>query len=340
MTLPGRAHLIHVDDDLPGITRSRSGDEWRYFDGEGTEIRDEDEVTRLNAIALPPAYVDAWFSPSPDGHILATGYDDKGRKQYRYHPDFRAHQEAKKFDGLTLFGRTLPLVRQRVQKDLEEDGLTHTRATAAIVRLLDEGHIRIGSDGYTKANHSYGASTLTLGHTEQDGDHLTFRYKAKSNKDREVEVDDPALARFVEDVSDLAGQRLFRWADDDGKPHDVHSHDVNDYLRETSGEAFTAKSFRTWAASVVGFRTLADGKGDLTIKTVATAASDDLGNTPTMARNSYIHPAVVALAASDERAWREGLKLPRRTKWLSRHERGLIAFLASEQAAALMAQEG
>ena len=337
MTLPGRAHLIHVDDALPGITRERVGDEWRYRDAEGHAIEDEEEVTRLNAIALPPAYVDAWYSPSPDGHILATGYDDKGRKQYRYHPDFRAHQEAKKFEGVSLFGRTLPLIRSRVEKDLAARDTGHDRAVAAIVRLLDEGHIRIGNDTYAKANKSYGASTLTMRHTELDGEHLTFRYLGKSSKEQEVEVDDPALARFVEDMSDLPGQRLFQWCEDGGEPHAVHSHDVNEYLRETSGEAFTAKSFRTWAASVVAFTTLATGTGDLSIKAVAEAASDDLGNTPTIARNSYIHPAVVALAASDERSWRERLKLPRKTKWLSRYERGLIAFVESNEAEALMA---
>ncbi len=339
MNLPGRAHLIHVDDDLPGITRRKAGKGWRYFDAEGSKIADKAEIERLNAIALPPAYVDAWYSPSPDGHILATGYDDKGRKQYRYHPDFRAHQEAKKFDGLTLFGRTLPLVRQRVQKDLGEDGVSHTRATAAIVRLLDEGHLRIGSDGYTKANRSYGASTLTMDHTEANGANLTFRYTGKGGKEQEVEVEDGALARFVEDMSDLPGQRLFQWLDGAGGTHAIHSHDVNDYLRETSGEAFTAKSFRTWAASAVAFTTLATGKGDLSIKAIAEAASDDLGNTPTIARNSYIHPALVALAASDERGWRAGLQLPRRTKWLSRYERALIDFLESDTAEALLAKD-
>lgn len=339
MTLPGRAHLIHVDDDLPGITREKRGKGWRYRDAEGRAIEEDAEVERLNAIALPPAYVDAWYSPSPDGHILATGYDDKGRKQYRYHPDFRAHQEAKKFEGVTLFGRTLPLIRQRVEKDLAANGTGHDRAVAAIVRLLDEGHIRIGNDTYAKANKSYGASTLTMAHTEVDGHHLTFRYLGKSSKEQEVEVDDPALARFVEDMSDLDGQRLFQWSENGDTPHAVHSQDVNQYLRETSGEAFTAKSFRTWAASVVAFTTLATGKGDLSIKAIAEAASEDLGNTPTIARNSYIHPAVVALAASDERAWREGLKLPRKTKWLSRYERGLIGFVESDEAGRLMAEE-
>ncbi len=338
MTLPGRAHLIHVDDDLPGITRVRDGDDWRYIDAEGHAIDDPDETTRLNAVALPPAYTDAWYSPSPDGHILATGYDDKGRKQYRYHPGFRAHQEAKKFEGVPLFGRTLPLIRTRVERDLAATDTGHDRAVAAIVRLLDEGHIRIGNDTYAKANKSYGASTLTMDHTEQDGSLLTFRYLGKSSKEQEVEVDDPQLARFVEDMSDLPGQRLFQWCEEGGTPHAVHSHDVNEYLRTTSGEAFTAKSFRTWAASVVAFTVLATGKGDLSIKTIAEAASDDLGNTPTIARNSYIHPAVVALAATDERAWREGLKLPRRAKWLSRYERGLIQFVESDEAERLMAE--
>ena len=339
MTSTGRAHLIHVDDSLPGITRKKAGKGWTYLDAEGQRISAKAEIERLNSIALPPAYVDAWYSPSPDGHILATGYDDKGRKQYRYHPDFRAHREAEKFDGLVLFGRTLPLIRQRVEQDLGTHVPSLERASAAVVRLLDEGHVRIGSDGYTKKNKSYGATTLTMDHTEQRGSRLTFRYIGKSGKEREVEVNDPELAQFVDDMSDLPGQRLFQWLDDDGGPHSIHSHDVNGYLREASGEAFTAKSFRTWGASVVAFEALASGTGDLSIKAVAEAASDELGNTPTIARNSYIHPALIALAASDEREWRAGLKLPRRTQWLSRHERGMMAFLESDTAETLMAKE-
>ena len=332
--------MIHVDDSLPGITRKKAGKGWRYLDSEGQRIADKAEIERLNAIApAARAYVDAWYSPSPDGHILATGYDDKGRKQYRYHPDFRAHREAQKFDGLVLFGRTLPLIRQRAGQDLATHVPSLERASAAVVRLLDQGHVRIGSDGYTKKNKSYGATTLTMDHTEQDGTRLTFRYTGKSGKEQEIEVDDPELAQFVEDMSDLPGQRLFQWLDDEGGRHSVHSHDVNDYLREASGEDFTAKSFRTWGASVVAFEALATGKGDLSIKAVAEAASDELGNTPTIARNSYIHPALIALAATDERDWRAALKLPRRTQWLSRYERGLIAFLESEEAEGLMADD-
>lgn len=336
MSSSGRAHLIHVDDSLPGITRKKVGKGWSYLDAEGQRIAGKAEIERLNAIALPPAYVDTWYSPSPDGHILATGYDDKGRKQYRYHPAFRAHRDAQKFDGLVLFGRTLPLVRQRVEQDLATRVPSLERASAAVVRLLDQGHVRIGSDGYTKQNKSYGATTLTMKHTEQDGSRLTFRYTGKSGKEQEVAVDDPELAQFVEDMSDLAGQRLFQWLDDDGGRHATHSHDVNDYLREASGEDFTAKSFRTWGASVVAFQALADGTGDLSIKAVAEVASDELGNTPTIARNSYIHPGLIALAATDEREWRKGLRLPRRTQWLSRHERGLIAFLESDVAEAVL----
>lgn len=329
--------LIYVDDDLPGITRKRAGKGWAYYDPQGKLIRDPAERERLNAVALPPAYGDAWFCPAPNGHLLATGIDDKGRKQYRYHPDFRAARECEKYDSCVAFGRLLPLVRKRVEVDLEARELTRERAIASVIRLLDLGAVRVGNEAYVKSNRSFGATTLRRRHAEVTGKTLRLRFKGKSGKMSEVVLSDRSLARVVRTMQDLPGQRLFQYVDDDGELHAVGSCEVNEYLCETMGEHFTAKNFRTWHASVLALKALAEADGVMTIKALMEQVADKLGNTPAMARKSYVHPAVVALVERQQK-WREGLKLPRKTGWLSREERGLIELLEkSPNAAKLLA---
>lgn len=318
--------LIYIDDSLPGITRKGAGKGWAYYDPKGALISDRLEKKRLNAIALPPAYVDAWFCPAPNGHILATGVDAKGRKQYRYHPDFRMAQESAKFDGCMVFGKLLPLVRKRVEDDLRGRNLTRERAIASVVRLLDLGAVRIGNEGYAQRNKSFGATTLRRRHAELTGKTLRLRYRGKGGKDREVVLTDGSLARMVRKMHDLPGQHLFQYVDDDGTHHAVTSSDVNEYLRETMGEDFTAKNFRTWHASVLAFERLFAAEGEITIKNLLEGVAQHLGNTPAVTRKSYVHPAVFQLIARQE-VWREGLQLPRSTRWLTREERGLIALL-------------
>lgn len=318
--------LIYVDDTLPGITRKGAGKGWAYYDPKGELIRDTAEKKRLNAIALPPAYIDAWFCPAPNGHILATGYDAKGRKQYRYHPDFRTARESEKFDGCMTFGNLLPLVRKRVSEDLARRSLTRERTIASVIRLLDLGAVRIGNEGYAKRNKSFGATTLRRRHAEVTGNTLRLRYRGKGGKDREVILSDGSLARIVRRMQDLPGQHLFQYVDGQGEHHAVGSSDVNDYLRETMGETFTAKSFRTWHASVMAFELLAEAEERLTIKSVIEQVATYLGNTAAVTRKSYIHPAVIGLVENQEE-WRGELKLPRATKWLTREERGLLEFL-------------
>lgn len=320
------ARLVFVDDSLPGITRRRAGKGWRYFDAAGLPVADRAEVARLNSVALPPAYRDAWFCPAPNGHILATGIDDKGRKQYRYHPDFRAAREAEKFDGCVAFGKLLPLVRQRVEADLAGTALTLERAVASVVRLLDTGGIRVGNEAYAKANRSFGATTLRMRHAELKGQTLRLRFRAKSGKDCVMKITDRSLARFVKRMQDLPGQNLFQYLDDKGEPRPVTSGDVNAYLRETMGKDFTAKHFRTWHASVLAFELLAGARERLGLKQVLEEVSQRLSNTPAIARKSYVHPEVIALVERQEE-WRKALVLPRKSRWLSRAERGLIAFL-------------
>ncbi|WP_420606795.1 DNA topoisomerase IB [Novosphingopyxis sp.] len=331
--------LIYVDDDLPGIIRQKQGKGWCYFDPEGGRIADRDEIERLGAIAFPPAYRDAWFSPAPNGHILATGYDEKGRKQYRYHPDFRARKEGEKFEACRAFGHKLPLLRARLDEDLTGRKLDHDRVVAAMVRLLDITAIRVGNEQYATRNKSFGATTLRRRHASRTGKTVTLQFKAKSNKQREVAVTDRALLAIIKKMDDLPGQHLFQYLDDDGAAHPVLSSDVNGYIHDTMGEAFSAKHFRTWSASVHAFELLADGDGKLTLKAVMAEVSKDLGNTPTIARNSYVHPAVVALTKNGQAEWRKTLELPRKTKYWTRYERGLIDFLDGWTAKDMVAED-
>jgi DNA topoisomerase-1 len=321
--------IVYVDDDLPGITRRKAGKGWAYFDAKGKRITDRDEIDRLNAVGMPPAYRDCWFCPSADGHIQATGYDDKGRKQYRYHTAFREKQEAAKYDLCADFGRALPLLRARVESDLKRRSLGKDQAVASVVRLLDLGKVRVGNEGYVKENKSFGATTLRKRHADVRGKTLRLEYRAKSGKLRVMKVSDGTLSRFVRKMQDLPGQQLFKWTDDDGECHVVTSTIVNDYIREAMGDDFTAKHFRTWGASVLAFEALAEAKEPLSLAAMLDPVVDALGNTPAIARKSYVHPRLIDLTKAGQKAFRESLKLPRATRYLSRYERGLIELLES-----------
>ncbi len=321
--------LVYVDDSLPGITRRRAGRGWAYHDASGALIRDPAERRRLDAIALPPAYTDAWFCPSPDGHILATGIDDAGRKQYRYHPAFRAARESAKYDACASFGKRLPLIRKRVEEDLAASGVPREAALAAVVRLLDLSAIRIGNEQYARANDSYGATTLRADHAEVGRRRLELHFVGKGGKAHDLTVEDADLAAAVRQMADLAEEgeeHLFRYEDEGGTVRPVTSADVNAYLRETMGADFSAKHFRTFHASSLAFEKLAEGPGEVRLKEMLDHVAERLGNTPAIARSAYIHPALIA-RIEGQAAWRAGLRLPRRTRWLSRAERGLIAFL-------------
>ncbi|MEE4204712.1 MAG: DNA topoisomerase IB [Erythrobacter sp.] len=335
--------IVYVDDSLPGITRRRAGKGWAYYDPAGELIRDEEERERLNAIALPPAYRDAWFCPAANGHILATGYDDAGRKQYRYHPDFRVMREGRKYDACAAFGKLLPLIRKRVDEDLSAPRVTRERALAATVRLLDLSAIRIGNERYARTNDSYGATTLRRDHAEVGTKRIALHFHGKGGKEQDLTLDDARLARAVRRMQDLGGEddHLFRYEDEDGTVCPVTSSEVNAYLREAMGEDFSAKHFRTFHASALAFEKLATGTGTsggkVLVSEMLDHVAEHLGNTPAVARSSYIHPAVIERIDGQEE-WREGLELPRATKWLSRAERGLIDLLEeSGKAAELLA---
>ena len=333
---PTDEHLVYVDDSLPGMTRRKLAKGWAYFDAQGGRVLTRAEIDRLNAVGLPPAYVDAWFCPAANGHILATGIDARGRKQYRYNPDFRAAREAEKFDRTAAFGRLLPLARARVEADLAGSKLSRERAIASIVRLLDSGGIRVGNAAYATANTSFGATTLKMRHAEIKGSVLKLRFRAKGGVMREMRIDDKSLARFVRKMQDLPGQHLFQYLNDEGEPCPIGSQDVNAYLCETMGDHFTAKNFRTWHASVLAFEALAEAREAVAMKALMQLVSGRLGNTPAIARKSYVHPAVSGLLETQD-DWRRALRLPRATRWLSRAERGLIAMLEGVAAPAELA---
>ena len=327
------AKITYCDDSEPGITRKKVRHGWGYYDTEGNRITDREEIDRLNAVGLPPAYRDAWYCPRPNGHIQAIGWDERGRKQYRYHTEFREAQESAKYELCAPFGRALPKLRARVEHDLARRGLDKETAVAAIVRLLDLGHVRIGNEGYVKANKSFGATTLRKRHANLRGKTLKLQYKAKSGKLRVLTITDGSLSRFVKKCQDLPGQHLFRWIDSAGETHPVTSSDVNAYIREAMGEDYSAKHFRTWGASVLAFETLAQAGDDISLKTMLEPVTEALGNTPAIARKSYVHPALIELVEDGQSDLR-ATHLPRATQYLSPAERGLIDFLEKGSAAA------
>lgn len=329
------SRLVFVDDGQPGFTRRRAGRGWAYFDADGQRITLRDEIDRLNAIALPPAYRDAWFCARANGHLLATGVDARGRKQYRYHPDYRRRRECLKYDALAAFGEALPAIRRQVAGDMAARKLSRERAIACVVRLLDTGAIRIGNEAYARDNKSFGATTLRKRHAAVTTRYLRLRFRAKSGKLRELDVDDRDLVRFVRAIQDLPGQHLFQFIDEAGEPCPVGSGDVNDYLRDATGQDFTAKHFRTWRASAIALEALLDSAEPMGLATLGELVAEKLGNTPAIARKSYIHPAIAALA-KDREAQRalKTLHLPRATKWMTRPERALLAVLEAAPASA------
>ena len=306
-----------------GITRRRVRKQWRYFTPSGREISKAAEIERLNKIGLPPAYRDAWFSPDPASPIQATGYDQRGRRQYRYHTEFRANQEADKFDRCIEFGRRLPKLRAQVERDLAGDPLDRTTVIAAVIRVLDECRIRIGNRAYARANKSFGATTLLRRHMTIGRGRATFEFIGKSGKPQQVEVLDSRVIAILRKLDTLPGTAVFQYRSADGSISGVTAGEVNHYIQSVIGADFSAKFFRTWHASAgamrEAMRLLKRGRTP-TVKDLAEPVAAELGNTPAIARNSYIHPDVLDAASSGD--------LPaaaRPTKWLDQGEATLIA---------------
>jgi DNA topoisomerase I len=294
------AGLVYVDDSRPGLTRRRTGTGFRYLDAKGGPVRDKRVLARIRSLAVPPAYTDVWICPRSNGHIQATGRDAKGRKQYRYHPDFRQAREANKFSRIMAFADALPGIRQRVDADMRRPGLPREKVLATVVHLLETTLIRVGNDDYARTNKSYGLTTLRDPHVRIEGAALSFRFKGKSGKTWDVSLKDRRVARIVKACQDLPGQELFQYLDDDGTQRDVTSSDVNAYLREITGEDFTAKDFRTWAGTVLAALALrefesfdSEAGAKRNIRAAIESVAGRLGNTPTICRKCYIHPQVL-----------------------------------------------
>ena len=321
--------LRHSSDTEPGITRKRQGRYWAYFDSKGERIKDRHEIDRLNAIGLPPAYEDAWFCADPDGHLQATGVDARGRKQYRYHADFRAKRESAKFEGLLDFGKALPKLRRQVELDLKRRDLAREAVLAAVIRLLDTEHIRVGNEEYAKTNKSFGATTLRRRHLKRTGHGLQMRFTGKHGIVHEVKITDTHLKRICKRCQELPGQMLFQYVNGDGDPKPITSGDVNDYIREATGGDFTAKHFRTWSANVIAFEQMLKKAEDarITVKTVIEPVAEALGNTPAISRKSYVHPKLLDAVKADPRDPLDGLDRPTGRKRLSSAEIGLLEFL-------------
>jgi DNA topoisomerase I len=324
--------LRHSSDTEPGYTRKRIGRYWAYFDGDD-RVTDRETIDRLNAIALPPAYTNAWFCKDPDGHLQATGIDDRGRKQYRYHPDFRANAEASKFAGLSDFGKALPNIRRKVDKDLRKRELSKDKVVAAVVRLLDDEYLRVGSQEYAKENKSFGATTLLNRHVLNKAGRVRMRFMGKSGVMHDVTITDRRLGSVVRKLHELPGQHLFQYINGEGVPHPITSAEVNDYIREATGGEFTAKHFRTWGASVLAFEKLMEhgDSGRISVNTMIEPVAEALGNTVAISRKAYVHPALIEAVKERPRDPLNGLELPRARKWLSSCEVGLIAFLAKNK---------
>ena len=325
--------MRHSSDGEPGIRREKKPQGWVYFSPSGERITDRDEIERLNAIGLPPAYTDAWFCADPDGHLQATGIDARGRKQYRYHPDFVARRSTSKFAGLVEFGKALPKLRRRVEKDLRRRKMTRETVLAAVIRLLDLEYFRIGNEQYARANKSFGATTLRSRHLRRNGRQLLMRFAGKHGIVHEVTLTDSHLKRVVGKCQELPGQMLFQYVNGDGDPKPVSSSDVNDYIRETMGGEFTAKHFRTWGASVIAMDQLLKKAENarLTVKTMIEPVAEALGNTQAMSRKSYVHPRLVDAVKDDARDPLNGMERPRARKRLSSSEVALIQYLSKRR---------
>jgi DNA topoisomerase-1 len=294
------AGLRHANDARPGIARKRAGKAFRYLDAEGRQIRDEETLKRIKSLAIPPAWTDVWICPDPLGHIQATGRDEKGRKQYRYHPRWRTVRDQSKYGRMEAFGRTLPRIRERLEQDLALPGLPRPKVLAAVVRLLELSLIRVGNDEYARSNRSYGLTTMRNRHASVRGSKIQFEFRGKSGVDHSIDIQDRRLARVVARCQDLPGQELFEYVDGDGNVQDVGSSDVNEYLREVSGEEFTAKDFRTWAGTVLAAMALqefeafdSDTQAKKNIVRAIERVAERLGNTPSVCRKCYVHPKIL-----------------------------------------------
>ncbi len=294
------AGLRYVGDGMPGIRRKRIGKAFTYFCADGKPLRDPDEIRRIKSLVIPPAWTDVWICPIANGHIQATARDMKGRKQYRYHPRWRMIRDETKYDRLIAFGQVLPRIRRRAEEDLAMPGLSREKILATVVCLLEMTLIRVGNEEYARHNDSFGLTTMRDRHVDVSGSTLRFEYRGKSGVQHSVDIKDRRMARIVKRSQDLPGEELFQYLDENGERHSIESSDVNNYLREITGEDFTAKDFRTWAGTVLAAKALqefecCDSKAQAkrNIVRAIESVAKRLGNTKAVCKKCYVHPALL-----------------------------------------------
>jgi DNA topoisomerase-1 len=287
------AGLFYVADTLPGIRRRRAGEGFRYLRPDGRPLRRPQELARIKALAIPPAWEEVWICPREDGHLQATGRDARRRKQYRYHPRWREVRDETKYGRMLAFARALPRIRRRVRQDLARPGLPREKVLATVLRLLETTRMRVGNEEYARENDSFGLTTLRTRQVRIEGHRLHFRFRGKSGVWHDVGLTDPRLAGIVRRMRDLPGYELFQYVGEDGETRAVDSADVNAYLKEIAGDEFTSKDFRTWAGTVLAARALHRlGEGGALTQAIEEVARR-LGNTKAVCRKCYIHPAVI-----------------------------------------------
>lgn len=352
--------LVYVSPTLPGLTRVRSGAKgFRYRQPDGQWLKDPADIARIQRLAIPPAYTDVWICPLPNGHLQATGLDARGRRQYRYHPDWRVQRDESKFEHMQAFGRALPRIRARVARDLarqqRNQSITRAGVLATLVRLLDTTYLRVGNEEYASSNRSFGLTTLRTRHAQLRGSQLTLRFRGKSGVMQEATLNDPRVARVVRHCQQLPGQELFQYQDADGTLRTVGSTDVNEYLRDITGTAgavgavgrldgdeyFTAKDFRTWHGTTQALELTrlactaqGDRSGGYSAPAILAQVASQLGNTPAVCKKSYVHPAVLELGSQLASSAGPGLQAlwdriggTASPRGLSAAERRLLVFL-------------
>ncbi|SEB68119.1 DNA topoisomerase-1 [Pseudomonas mohnii] len=326
--LPSDLH--YVDDTQPGIRRKKQRGKFCYFDPAGQRITDPDEIRRINALAVPPAYTDVWICADPRGHLQATGRDARGRKQYRYHPRWREVRDLDKYSRLRDFGLALPKLRKQLEALLAAPGFSRDKVMATVITLLDATLIRVGNTQYARDNHSYGLTTLRNRHVEINGSAILFQFRGKSGVEHQITVKDRRLARIIKRCQEIPGQTLFQYLDENGERHSITSSDVNAYLQTLTGADFTAKDYRTWAGSALALAVLRElqwqpeSEAKRHVVEMVKNVARQLGNTPAVCRKCYIHPAVLEGFVLGTLAQ---LPKPRMRKGLRAEEVGLAMLL-------------
>jgi DNA topoisomerase-1 len=328
------AHLVWTDDREPGFRRRRAGKGFSYADAAGRAIKDAETIARVKALAIPPAWTDVWICADPDGHLQATGRDARGRKQYRYHPEYRAHRDAEKFDRLFEFGSALPAIRRQVSRDIALSGMPREKVVATVVRLLESTLIRVGNEEYARENGSYGLTTLRDRHAKFTASTVRLVFKGKHGIARDVTIADRRLRRIVKQCQDLPGQVLFQFVDDDGAPRPISSTDVNEYLGAVTGLSVTAKDFRTWMGTLLASCAFvglpppeSKAAANRGVASVCQTVSAHLGNTAAVCRTSYVHPHVIEWYRDGSLSQRWDAIPARGSTLLVPEERKLLALL-------------